>query len=92
MMKTLMASSLDLGQRYWRDALLVLALALAVYAAWPRTATSNATPAATTGTDSGPGWSRVCVAGVAYLQFTSGASVEWTPAGRVRSCGATAAK
>lgn len=32
------------------------------------------------------GWSRVCVAGVSYLQFTSGASVEYTPEGKVKTC------
>ena len=33
-----------------------------------------------------PAWSRVCVAGVSYIQFTSGASAEWTPAGKVKTC------
>lgn len=32
------------------------------------------------------GWSRICVAGVSYLQFTSGASVEWTPEGKIKTC------
>jgi outer membrane lipopolysaccharide assembly protein LptE/RlpB len=32
------------------------------------------------------GWSRICVDGVSYLQFTSGASVEYTPDGKVRTC------
>ncbi len=32
------------------------------------------------------GWSRMCVAGVSYLQFTSGATVEYTPEGRVKTC------
>jgi hypothetical protein len=32
------------------------------------------------------GYSRMCVAGVSYLQFTSGASVEYTPDGKVRTC------
>ena len=32
------------------------------------------------------GWSRICVAGVSYLQFTSGASVEYTPDGKVKTC------
>ena len=72
--------------------LIVLVLALAGYAAWSRmnatTSTMATTP--TTGTTSTtgttPGWSRVCVAGVSYVQFKSGASVEWTPAGKVKTC------
>lgn len=32
------------------------------------------------------GWSRMCIAGVSYLQFTSGATVEYTPEGRVKTC------
>lgn len=31
--------------------------------------------------------SRVCVDGVQYLQFTSGASVAYTPDGKVKTCG-----
>jgi len=67
--------------------LVVLVLGLAGYAAWPRmtAATSTAvTASTTTGTTST--WSRVCVAGVSYLQFASGTSVEWTPAGKVKTC------
>jgi len=30
--------------------------------------------------------SRICVAGVSYLQFTSGASVEYTPDGKIKTC------
>lgn len=32
------------------------------------------------------GWSRMCVGGVSYLQFTSGASVEYTPEGKIKTC------
>jgi len=32
------------------------------------------------------GYSRVCVAGVSYLQFTSGATVEYTTEGKIRTC------
>lgn len=31
-------------------------------------------------------YSRICVAGVSYLQFTSGASVEYTPDGKIKTC------
>ena len=52
--------------------------------------TSTIATASTTGTTSTTrttsSWSRVCVAGVSYVQFTSGASVEWTPAGKVKTC------
>ena len=82
--KTLMATAKDFALRHWRvigllPALLVLALV--GYAVWPRTA-----PAPTAGTASTSGWSRQCVAGVSYLQFTSGVSVEWTPNGKVKTC------
>jgi len=78
----------DFAVRY-RTALAVLgvlAVALAAYAFWPRTAsttiaTVTAPPAATT-----PNWTRVCVGGVSYLHFASGVSVEWTAAGRVKTC------
>jgi hypothetical protein len=79
--KTLTANAKDFALRYWHVIgllIALLALALAGYALWPRT-----TPASTAVT---PGWSRQCVAGVSYLQFTSGVSVEWTPAGKVKSC------
>lgn len=32
------------------------------------------------------GWSRLCVDGVSYLQFTSGASVEYRPDGSIKTC------
>ena len=32
------------------------------------------------------GWSRICIEGVSYLQFTSGASVEYTQDGKVKTC------
>jgi hypothetical protein len=90
MIKTLMANPMDFAQRHWPVigllSLLVLVLALAAFAAWPRTTATSAaaTPA--------PNWSRTCVAGVSYLQFASGASVEWTPGGRVKTCSETATK
>ena len=31
--------------------------------------------------------SKVCIDGVLYLQFTSGASVAYTPEGKVKLCG-----
>ena len=31
-------------------------------------------------------FSRICVDGVSYLQFTSGASVEYSPEGKVKTC------
>ena len=34
------------------------------------------------------GYSRVCVDGVEYLQFTSGAAVAYTRDGKVKTCGA----
>ena len=37
-------------------------------------------------------WSRICVAGVSHLQFTSGASVEWTPGDKVKTCSEQHAK
>ncbi len=37
-------------------------------------------------TASTTGWSRICVGGVSYLQFTSGASVEYTSDGKVKTC------
>jgi hypothetical protein len=79
---SLMTNSRDFALRYW-PAIAVLAavvvLALAGYAVWPRMTATTATASI--------GWSRVCVGGVSYLQFTSGASVEWTPAGKVKACG-----
>jgi hypothetical protein len=82
--RTLMANAHDFALRQWRVigllAMLVV-VALAGYAAWPRT-----TPASNAMTAATPGWSRQCVAGVSYLQFTSGVSVEWTPAGKVKTC------
>jgi hypothetical protein len=93
-MKTMMANSVDFGQRYWREigllVLLALVVVLAAHAVWPRSSTSDAGPT-TTGSTSTANWSRVCVGGVSYLQFTTGATVEWTPAGRVKTC-STAAK
>lgn len=38
------------------------------------------------GVASWTGYSRLCIDGVSYLQFTSGATVEWTPEGKVRTC------
>jgi hypothetical protein len=32
------------------------------------------------------GWSEICIHGVQYLQFSSGASVEYTPDGHVKNC------
>lgn len=32
------------------------------------------------------GYSRVCVDGVSYLQFTSGATVEYRPDGSIKRC------
>lgn len=32
------------------------------------------------------GWSEICVHGVQYLQFSSGASVEYTTDGHVKNC------
>ena len=88
MIKTLTTNPRDFALRHWPAigllALLVLVLALAGYSAWPR---MTAIPATTTiATATTPGWSRICVAGVSYLQFASGASVEWTPAGKVKTC------
>lgn len=33
------------------------------------------------------GFSRVCVDGVEYLQFTSGATVAYTTDGKIKTCG-----
>lgn len=32
------------------------------------------------------GYSRMCVNGVSYLQFTSGATVEYLPSGEIAKC------
>jgi len=32
------------------------------------------------------GWSRICIAGVSYLQFTSGATVEYGTDGKIKLC------
>lgn len=32
------------------------------------------------------GFSRMCVDGVEYLQFTSGATVAWTVDGKIKTC------
>lgn len=32
------------------------------------------------------GYSHLCVDGVEYLQFTSGASVAYTPEGKIKTC------
>ena len=85
--KPLMASAKVFALRHWRviGLLALLVLAVAAYAVWPRT-----TPASTAGTTSTAGWSRQCVAGVSYLQFASGVSVEWTPGGKVKTCSESA--
>jgi len=82
---TLMTGPRDFALRCWPAIALlaVLVLALAGYAAWPR---MTATTATTVTTATTPGWSRTCVGGVSYLQFPSGASVEWTPANKVKTC------
>ena len=79
---SLMTNPRDFALRCWPAiaVLAVLLLALAGYVAWPRMTATTATATASAG------WSRVCVGGVSYLQFTSGASVEWTPAGKVKTC------
>lgn len=33
------------------------------------------------------GWSRQCIDGVSYLQFASGASVEYARDGKIKTCG-----
>src|SRR5262245_26228884 len=90
MIKTLMTASRDFAQRHWPAiglaALLVVVLGLAGYAVWPRLTTATAVAS---NTAVSPGWSRVCVAGVSYLQFASGATVGWTAAGKVKTCGET---
>jgi hypothetical protein len=94
MIKTIMANPMDFAHRHWPVigllALLVVALALTAYAVWPRTAVSTSGTAPIAGTAPTPAWSRVCVSGVSYLQFTSGATVEWTPAGKVKTCSESA--
>lgn len=32
------------------------------------------------------GWSRICVDGISYIQFTSGASIEYTQDGKIKTC------
>ena len=78
----------DFVVRHWAAlaVLGVLAVALAGYAFWPRTTATTIATVTTPPAVSNPSWTRVCVAGVSYLQFTSGVSVEWTPAGRVKTC------
>jgi hypothetical protein len=85
---TLMTSPRDFAQRHWPAiglAALLVVLAVACYSgALPRltaTSTTSATPAA-----AAPAYVRICVAGVSYIQLTSGASVEWTPASKVKTC------
>jgi hypothetical protein len=81
--KPLTTNAKDFAQRYWRaiSLLALLAVALAGYGLWPRTI-----PASTAMTAPTPAWSRHCVAGVSYLQFTSGVSVEWAPNSKVKTC------
>jgi hypothetical protein len=81
--KSLLANAKDPALRYWHviSLLALLALGLTAYAFWPRT-----TPASTAVNAPTPGWSRHCVAGVSYLQFTSGVSVEWKPTSKVKTC------
>jgi hypothetical protein len=83
---SLMTNPRDFALRYWPAIALlaVLVLAVAGYVAWPRMTSTAAT--ATASATATTGWSTVCVGGVSYLQFTSGASVEWTPAGKVKTC------
>ena len=82
MIKTLMTNPQGFAQRHWPAIGLVglLVLALVAYGVWQRTTAPTTTTATTAG------WSRTCVAGVSYLQFTSGVSVEWTAAGKVKTC------
>jgi len=89
-MKTmsLITSARDFALHCWPAIalLVVLVLALAGYAAWPRMTATTSTIGTSSTAATTSGWSRVCVAGVSYLQFTSGASVEWTPASKVKAC------
>ena len=79
--RTLGTHAWEFAQRQWPAVVLAALLVLVLAVAGWRVLT--ATPAATVTT---PGYARVCVAGVSYLQFTSGATVEWTPAGKVKTC------
>jgi hypothetical protein len=85
--KPMMANLRDFAQHQWPVlGLLVAVMALAAYTAWPRTTASTAATAAPA---AAPSWTRTCVAGVSYLQFATGTSVEWTPAGKVKTCSET---
>jgi len=87
---TLMTSPRDFALRHWPAiglAALLVVLTVACYSgALPRITATSITPAATATTATTPAYARICVAGVSYIQFTSGASVEWTPAGKVKTC------
>ena len=89
MIKTLTENPRDFAQRHWPAiglAALLVVLAVACYSgALPRL-TATSTTSATAAAAVAPAYARICVAGVSYIQFTSGASVEWTPAGKVKTC------
>jgi hypothetical protein len=78
----------DFVVRHWAAlaVLGVLVVALVAYSFWPRTTSANVATVTTPPPAAVTPWTRVCVAGVSYLQFASGVSVEWTPAGRVKTC------
>lgn len=85
---SLMTSPREFALQCWPAIalLIVLVLALVGYSAWSHMTATTSTMATASTTGTTPGWSRVCVAGVSYVQFKSGASVEWTPAGKVKTC------
>ena len=60
-----------------KTAILILASALLTGCGWFDRVAAIAT-----------GYARVCVDGVEYLQFTSGATVAYTRDGKVKTCGA----
>ena len=87
--RTLGTHAWEFAQRQWPAVVLAALLVLVLAVAGWRMLT--ATPA-TTITTTTPGYARVCVAGVSYLQFKSGATAEWTPAGKVKTCAEPASK
>jgi hypothetical protein len=72
--------------------LAVLVIGMVGYAVWPRITAAPSTLTTTSTASATPSWSRLCVASVSYLQFPSGATVEWTPANKVKTCNEPASR
>jgi hypothetical protein len=59
---------------------------------WLRSLAAPSTLTTASTASAAPSCSRLCIAGVSYLQFPSDATVEWTPANKVKTCNEPASR